>query len=166
VKAGATWIQLDDPARGNVTGQEMARLFNLATEGVNAKLAFHVCFGNRNGRGRFKRSYRPYFPGLLDARVDQFVLEFASREMAELDLWKTYNDGRELAAGVIDVKSFYIETPEDVAERARQVLEVCSPDQLLLCTDCGFGWNPNNMCVSKLRALGAGARIVRSELGL
>jgi 5-methyltetrahydropteroyltriglutamate--homocysteine methyltransferase len=166
VKAGATWIQLDDPARGNVTGQEMARLFNLATEGVNAKLAFHVCFGNRNGRGRFKRSYRPYFPGLLDARVDQFVLEFASREMAELDLWKTYHDGRELAAGVIDVKSFYLETPEDVAERARQVLEVCSPDKLFLCTDCGFGWNPNNMCVAKLRSLGAGARIVRSELGV
>jgi 5-methyltetrahydropteroyltriglutamate--homocysteine methyltransferase len=165
VEAGATWIQLDDPARGNVTGQEMARLFNLATEGVNAKLAFHVCFGNRNGRARFKRSYRPYFPGLLDARVDQFVLEFASREMAELDLWKTYHDGRELAAGVIDVKSFYIETPEDVAERARQVLEVCRPEKLLLCTDCGFGWSPNNMCVGKLRSLAAGARLVRAELG-
>src|ERR1044071_5896698 len=32
VAAGADWIQLDEPARGNVSGQEMARLFNLATQ--------------------------------------------------------------------------------------------------------------------------------------
>ena len=63
VAAGADFIQLDEPARGNVSGEEMARLFNLATEGVKAKLAFHVCFGNRFGRSRFDRTYRPYFPG-------------------------------------------------------------------------------------------------------
>ena len=81
VAAGAEIIQLDEPARGNVSGEEMARLYNLATEGVKAKLGFHVCFGNRFGRSRFDRSYRPYFPGLLKARADQFVLEFAGREL-------------------------------------------------------------------------------------
>ena len=40
--AGAELIQLDEPARGNVSGEEMARLFNLATDGVKAKLAFHI----------------------------------------------------------------------------------------------------------------------------
>ena len=77
VEAGADFIQLDEPARGNVSGEEMARLYNLATEGVKAKLAFHICFGNRFGRSRFDRSYRPYFPGILKARADQLVLEFA-----------------------------------------------------------------------------------------
>ena len=43
VAAGADFIQLDEPARGNVSGEEMARLFNLATAGVKAKLAFHIC---------------------------------------------------------------------------------------------------------------------------
>ncbi|HEY3109358.1 MAG TPA: methionine synthase [Chloroflexota bacterium] len=166
VEAGAEWIQLDEPARGNVTGQEMARLFNLATDGVNSRLGFHVCFGNRFGRGRFKRTYRPYFPGLLDARTDQFVLEFASRELSELDLWKEYGRDRELAAGVVDVKSFYPETPEDVAERVRAVLEVCQPEKLSLCPDCGFGWSPRQMCVGKLNALVAGTKIVRRELGV
>ena len=28
-----------------------------------------------------------------------------------------------IAAGVVDVKSFYVETPEDIVTRARQVLE-------------------------------------------
>ncbi len=166
VKAGARWIQIDEPARGNVTGEEMARLFNLATEGVDAHLGYHICFGNRYGRGRFKRTYRPYFPGVLAARADQFVLEFASRELSELDLWKEYGSGRELAAGVVDVKSFYPETPEDVADRIRAILQVCPPERLSLCPDCGFGWSPRGMCVQKLGALAKGTAIVRRELGL
>ena len=34
VAAGAEFIQIDEPARGNLSGEEMARLFNKATEGV------------------------------------------------------------------------------------------------------------------------------------
>jgi 5-methyltetrahydropteroyltriglutamate--homocysteine methyltransferase len=162
--AGADFIQIDEPARGNVSGEEMARLFNLATQGVKARLAYHVCFGNRFGRSRFNRTYRPYFPGILRARADQFVLEFASREFSEVDLWEQYHDGRELGAGVIDVKGFYPETPEDVAERIRRVLKVCRPEKLYLNPDCGFGWSPRAMANQKLRALTAGARIVRKEL--
>ncbi len=164
VAAGADFIQIDEPARGNVSGEEMARLFNLATEGVKAKLAYHICFGNRFGRSRFNRSYRPYFPGLLKARADQFVLEFAGRELAEIDLWPQYHDGRELGAGVVDVKGFYPEIPEDVAERIRRVLKFASPEKLFLNPDCGFGWSPRGMANQKLKALAAGARIVRKEL--
>ena len=166
VAAGADLIQLDEPARGNVSGQEMARLFNRATEGVRARLALHVCFGNRFGRSRFNRSYRPYFPGLLEARCDQFVLEFASREMAELDVIAQYaKEGRELGAGVIDVKGFYPETAEDVADRIRRVLTVWPAERLYVNPDCGFGWSPRGMCNGKIAALAAGARLVRKELG-
>ena len=165
VAAGADYIQIDEPARGHVSGQEMARLFNRATDGVRAKLAFHVCFGNRFGRSRFDRSYRPYLPGLLEARADQFVIEFAGREMAEVDLWGQYaGEGRELGAGVIDVKGFYPETPEDVAGRIRRILEVWPAERLYVNPDCGFGWSPRYMCNGKIRALAAGARLVRAEL--
>lgn len=164
VEAGATFIQLDEPARGHVSGAEMARLFNLATAGVEAKLAFHICFGNRFGRARFKRSYGDYFPGVLEARADQFVLEFASREMAEIEKWKDWHDGRELGAGIIDVKSFYPESPEDVAARLRTVLRYAAADKVYVNPDCGFGWSPRNMAVGKLRAMVAGTEIVRREL--
>jgi len=164
VAAGAEIIQLDEPARGNVSGEEMARLYNLATEGVKAKLGFHVCFGNRYGRSRFDRSYRPYFPGLLKARADQFVLEFAGRELSELDVWKEYGAGRELGAGVVDVKGFYPETPEEVAKRIRRVLTVCPPEKLWVNPDCGFGWSPRYMCNQKVTALAAGAALARAEL--
>ena len=166
VAAGAEIIQIDEPARGHVSGQEMARLFNLATEGVRARLGFHVCFGNRFGRSRFDRTYRPYFPALLEARADQFVLEFAGREMAELDLIGQYaREGRELGAGVIDVKGFHPETPDEVADRIRKVLKVWPAEKLSVNPDCGFGWSPRNMCNGKIRALAAGARLVRKELG-
>jgi 5-methyltetrahydropteroyltriglutamate--homocysteine methyltransferase len=164
VEAGADFIQIDEPARGNVSGREMARLFNQATEGVRAKLAFHVCFGNRFGRSRFNRTYQPYFPGLLDARADQFVLEFAGRELSEVDIWREYGQDRELGAGVIDVKGFYPESPEDVAGRIRRVLEVCRPEKLYVNPDCGFGWSPRYMCNQKIRALGAGAALARAQL--
>ncbi len=166
VAAGAEIIQIDEPARGHVSGQEMARLFNLATEGVRARLGFHICFGNRFGRSRFDRTYRPYFPALLEARADQFVLEFAGREMAELDLIGQYaREGRELGAGVIDVKGFHPETPDEVADRIRKVLKVWPAEKLSVNPDCGFGWSPRNMCNGKIRALAAGARLVRKELG-
>jgi 5-methyltetrahydropteroyltriglutamate--homocysteine methyltransferase len=142
----------------------MARLFNLATDGVRARLAFHICFGNRFGRSRFPRSYEPYFPGALTARADQFVLEFASRELAELALWQKYGDGRELGAGVVDVKGFQEETAESVARRIHRVLQVCPAEKLTLNPDCGFGWSPRYMCNQKLQGLAAGAALARSEL--
>jgi 5-methyltetrahydropteroyltriglutamate--homocysteine methyltransferase len=164
VAAGATWIQIDEPARGNVPGEEMARLFNLATQGVKATLGFHICFGNRFGRSRFPRTYAPYFPGALKANADQFVLEFAGRELAEIDLWQKYGDGRGLGAGVVDVKGFQEETAESVAQRIRRVLQVCPADKLTLNPDCGFGWSPRYMCNQKITALAAGAALVRREL--
>jgi 5-methyltetrahydropteroyltriglutamate--homocysteine methyltransferase len=101
---------------------------------------------------------------VLEARTDQFVLEFASRELAEIELWQQWDDGRELGAGVIDVKSFHPETPEDVAARIRRVLQFVNPEKLYLNPDCGFGWSPRGMCVQKLHAMVAGAQIVRAEL--
>ena len=46
----------------------------------------HMCFGNYRGRAVGWRSYRPLFPHLAKATVQQLALEFASREMAEIEL--------------------------------------------------------------------------------
>jgi len=93
------------------------------------------------------------------------VLEFAGRELSELELWKKYGDGRELGAGVVDVKGFEQDTPEDVARRIRRALQVCPAERLTVNPDCGFGWSPRSMCNQKLRALAGGAVLVRKELG-
>ena len=164
VKAGADFIQIDEPARGNLGGKDMARLFNLATDGVDAKLAYHICFGNRFGRARFKRHYADYFPEILEAKADQFVVEFAAREMYEVEKFAEWRDGREIGAGVVDVKSFHPESTEDVVDRIREVLKYVPADKLYVNPDCGFGWSPRYMSIPKLDALVNATAKIRKEI--
>jgi 5-methyltetrahydropteroyltriglutamate--homocysteine methyltransferase len=84
--------------------------------------------------------------------------------MAASDRWKEWNDGCELGVGIIDVKSCYPETPEDVAARLRQVLQYADPEKVYSNPDCGFGWSPRNKAVGKLHAMVAGTKMVRQEL--
>ena len=167
VAAGAELIQLDEPSFAIIPGEtaEWVRLVNAALDGVQAKLALHVCFGNLGSRPRGKREYAPFFPALLDARCDQLVFEFANREMKEASLYRDVGIDREFGAGVVDVKSFYVETPNDVAERIRTMLKSVPPDKLWLTPDCGFFQLPRWLCALKLKSLVEGAKIVRKELG-
>ena len=166
VEAGADFIQLDEPSFAIIPGElkEWIDLYNASVEGVDAKLALHVCFGNLSSRARGKRTYGWMFPALLDARADQLVLEFANREMSEKDLWREFDIDRELGAGVIDVKSFYVETPEDVAERIRAVLDHVPAEKLWVNPDCGFFQLPRWITYLKLKAMVDGTNIVRREL--
>ena len=168
VAAGATFIQIDEPSAAGGTRDvpvaETVKLFNRTVQGVDAKIALHICFGNNQGRPGMKRSYRPLFPAMLDARADQFALEFANREMAEVGLWREIATERELAAGVVDVKSMYVENAHDVAERIRLVLRHCAPQRLWLTCDCGFSASSRPIARAKLKALVEGAAIVRREL--
>jgi 5-methyltetrahydropteroyltriglutamate--homocysteine methyltransferase len=167
VAAGADFVQVDEPAFSEIArdGKEMARIFNATVEGVKAKIAMHICFGNHRGRPLVKRTYRRLFPGVLEAKADQFVLEFANRELAEIDLWKEVGADRELGAGLIDQKSFYVETPEDVAERIRAALKYVPAEKLWINPDCGFNPTPRGIALGKLKSMVEGARIVRRELG-
>ena len=144
VETGADFIQLDEPSFAIMPGAvgDWVDLYNACVEGIKAKLAFHICFGNVASRPRGKRSYTWMFPPLLDVKADQLVFEYANREMHESDLWKEFAVEKELGAGVVDVKSFYLETPEDVAERIRNTLESVSPEKLYINPDCGFSQLP------------------------
>jgi 5-methyltetrahydropteroyltriglutamate--homocysteine methyltransferase len=166
VSAGARFIQLDEPSFSffDVAPRTMAELINQATAGIDAKLALHVCFGNFHGRPRTSRSYRRIFPALLDARIDQFVLEFANREMADIGLWREIGADRELCVGVVDVKSYYPESSDEIAERIRLALGSVPAEHLWISPDCGFNHTPRHSCVAKLRSMVEAARLVRREL--
>ena len=166
VEAGADLIQIDEPSAAIVTGElkEYIKLFNAAVEGVKAKIAYHVCFGNLASRPRGKREYAWMLPELLNARCDQLVLEFANREMKEVELLKEIAADREVGVGVVDVKSFYVEPPEEVAQRICLVLKYVPAEKLTLVPDCGFFQLPRWLTALKLNTLAQGARIVRGEL--
>ena len=93
-----------------------------------------------------------------------FLLEFANRELAELDLWTEFPSEKELAAGLIDVKNYYVETPEDVAQNIRTALRYVAAEKLSIVPDCGFSQTARWASRAKLKAMVEGAGIVRREL--
>jgi 5-methyltetrahydropteroyltriglutamate--homocysteine methyltransferase len=164
--AGATFIQIDEPSPAihPDAPADFSALFNAAVEPVvsRVRLGAHLCFGNYLGRPLARRTYRPVLDAMLGFRVDELVLEFANREMAEVAiLGEIAAAGRDVAAGVIDVKNSYIETANDVAERIDSVLSAgIPPERLTLVPDCGFSQTARWMTRAKLGALVAGRDLV------
>ena len=166
VAAGADYIQIDEPSYSILGSAEaVVELFNRCVEGVKARIALHVCFGNLASRPRFERSYLPLFPAIMDANADELVLEFANREQREIDLVGRVAEAKDISVGVIDVKSFHQEPPELVAERIRSALAHAPAERVGIVPDCGFFAVPRWLAVRKLRAMVAGTRLVRAELG-
>jgi 5-methyltetrahydropteroyltriglutamate--homocysteine methyltransferase len=169
VAAGVTFIQLDEPSYAvhalKNDPLEFIKLFNHTVRDVNATISTHICFGNFVGRPVSKRTYRPLFPYILDIKADQLALEFANRELAELDILREVVAAKDIAVGLVDVKNYYVETPEDVAERIREVLKIAPPEKVTVTPDCGFSQTARWAARAKLKAMVAGTKIVRRELG-
>ena len=162
VAEGADFIQLDEPSYAVHPDDPtaFARLFNRTVEGVDARIGLHLCFGNFVGRPVAHRTYRPLFPHILDAHVDELALEFANREMAEVEIVREVVEaGMDLAAGVVDVKNYHIESPELVAERLKQVLQHAPAERVIATPDCGFSQTARWAARAKLNALVAGASL-------
>ena len=132
--------------------------------GVDAYISMHMCFGNYRGRAVGHRSYRPLFPHIGRVAVNQLALEFASRELAEVELLAELPETMDVAVGLVDVKNTWIEPPELVASRIKAVLKHVPPERLSVTPDCGFSQTARHIAVAKSKALVEGARIVRKEL--
>jgi 5-methyltetrahydropteroyltriglutamate--homocysteine methyltransferase len=172
VQAGCQEICVDEPSMSCYAHREDPRrlcdIFRRTVEGVRGRcrLSTHLCFGNYKGRAVAPRRYAPMFPAFLDLPVDEMHFEMASREFAELDLIKPVAERMDVGVGVIDVKSYYIETPEDVAARVRDCLRFVPAERLSLAPDCGLSQTARWASRRKLKSLVDGVRIVRRELGV
>src|SRR5690349_1535043 len=168
VEAGCERITLDEPSMSCYAWREdtarMADVFNRTVAGVRGRcyLGTHLCFGNFKGRAVGRRRYAPLFPAFLEMDADELHLEMASREFAELEvIEQVAAAGKDVGVGVIDVKSYYLETPEDVEQRVRDCLRFVPPERLSVSPDCGLSQTARWAARSKLESLVAGARRVR-----
>jgi 5-methyltetrahydropteroyltriglutamate--homocysteine methyltransferase len=172
VKAGCTEITVDEPSMScyahRENPQRLVDIFNRTVEPVVGKtrLSTHLCFGNYKGRAVGPRRYAPLFPAFLELAVDEIHVEMASREFAELEIIAAIAARKDVAVGIIDVKSYYIESSQDVADRIRACLKHAPADRLSLAPDCGLSQTARWAARAKLQNLVAGARMVRKELGL
>ena len=167
VADGATAITVDEPSMSCYAWKEdvsrLVDVFRRTVEPVTGRcrLGTHLCFGNFKGHPVGRREYSPMFPAFLDLPVDEIHVEMANREFAELEVIGAIADaGKDVAVGVVDVKSYYLETPEDIAARARRCLTHVPAERLLLAPDCGLSQTARWAARAKLHALVAGARSV------
>jgi 5-methyltetrahydropteroyltriglutamate--homocysteine methyltransferase len=172
-RAGVDVIQFDEPAFNvyfdEVRDWGIAALMK-AREGLSCKTAVHICYGYgikaniewKKTLGGEWRQYEQTFPLLARSEIDQVSLECANSRVP-LELIALLK-GKDVLAGAIDVASEEVETPEKVAETIRAALAYVPPDKLYPCTNCGMVPLPRTVAQGKLRALAAGAAIVRQEL--
>ncbi|MFI5456924.1 MAG: methionine synthase [Isosphaerales bacterium] len=166
VAAGVDFIQLDEPSFACHPADPESFLDTIArtVNGVHAYISMHMCFGNFRARAVGNRSYKPLFPHLGRARVNQLALEFASRELAEVELLAQLPDTMDVAVGLVDVKNTWIEPPELVALRLRTVLTYVDAARVSVTPDCGFSQTARHVAVAKAKAMVEGVHLVRKEM--
>ena len=141
-----------------------------AIDGLKCTTAVHICYGYgikanidwKKTLGSQWRQYESTFPLLARSSIDQVSLECRNSKVP-LELIGLLK-GKDVMVGAIDVATEKIETPADVARTIRAALEYVAPDKLYPCTNCGMVPLPRAVAMGKLKALAAGAAIVRKEL--
>lgn len=172
VGAGCREITVDEPSMSCYAHREdparFVDIFNrtVATAVGRCRLSTHLCFGNYKARAVGPRQYAPMFPAFLDLQVEEVHVEMASREFAEIEIISEIARRMDVAVGIIDVKSYYIETPEDVASRVRRCLDHAPAERLAFAPDCGLSQTARWAARRKLVNLVAGVDRVRQELGV
>ncbi|MFN0084776.1 MAG: methionine synthase [Blastocatellia bacterium] len=168
--AGCREITVDEPSMSCYAHREdparFVDIFNRTVASVagKARISTHLCFGNYKGRAVGPRSYRPMFPAFLEMKVDEIHVEMASREFAEIEILGSIAERCDVAVGIVDVKSYYIETAEDIADRIRRCLNHAPAERLSFAPDCGLSQTARWAARMKLQHLVAGAARVRHEL--
>ena len=172
--AGVDVIQFDEPAF-NVYFDEVRdwgiAALERAAEGLRCTTAVHICYGYgikanvdwKKTLGGEWRQYERTFPLLARSSIRQVSLECANSHVP-IELIGLLS-GKDVLVGAIDVASEKVETAEDVARVIREALDHVAPERLYPCTNCGMVPLPRDVARGKLRALAAGAALVRSELG-
>ena len=172
VEVGCREITIDEPSMSCYAYREdperFVEIFNRTVEVVSgrARLSTHLCFGNYKARAIGPRRYAPMFPAFSRLKVDEVHLEMASREFAELELIEQLVSHFDVAIGIVDVKSYYIETAQDIAARVEKCLQYAPPERLSFAPDCGLSQTARWAARQKLRNMVEGVRIVRERMGL
>jgi 5-methyltetrahydropteroyltriglutamate--homocysteine methyltransferase len=169
--AGCTEISVDEPSMSCYAYREDTKrfvdIFNRTVEPVigRTRVCTHLCFGNYKARAVGPRRVAPMFPAFLDFKCDEMHVEMASREFAEIELIAQIARRMDAAVGIVDVKSYYIETPADIAERVRFCLKHAPAERLVFAPDCGLSQTARWAARQKLANMVEGVKSVRQKLG-
>jgi 5-methyltetrahydropteroyltriglutamate--homocysteine methyltransferase len=162
--AGADVIQIDEPwleARAEAASRYGVKAVDRALAGIEGTTVVHVCFGYAAAVSDKPGAYH-FLSELGGSVASQISLEAAQPKL-DLGVLRDF-EGKSVMLGVIDLGSAAVETPDEVAARIRAGLDYLEPERLVVAPDCGMKYLPRERAFAKLRALSAGAEIVRREL--
>ena len=162
-EAGASFVQLDEPAIGNFVDFRYTRwllalngwklgdvkelhrisseLINMTVKGVSGiKVGVHICRGNwRSDESHYSTGgYERMIDEILDLKVDRLVLEYATKRAGTYEVFKEHPWNKEIGLGVIDVKNPEVETPKEIAQRVDEASKIFGEENITLNPDCGF----------------------------
>ena len=171
VAAGCQELTVDEPSMSCYAHREdpdrFVDIFNRTVETVadRCRLSTHLCFGNFKGHAVGLRRYAPMFPAFKNLKVSEIHVEMASREFAELEIIGEIAESTDVAVGIVDVKSYYIETVDDIADRVQACLKHAPAERLSFAPDCGLSQTARWAAKKKLQNMVAGVRRVRDTMG-
>ncbi|TCT11729.1 methionine synthase (B12-independent) [Tepidamorphus gemmatus] len=169
---GVDVIQFDEPAF-NVFAEEVVEwgiaALERAADGLSCKTAVHICYGYgieanirwKQTLGSEWRQYEAIFPAINASRIGQVSLECAGSHVP-MSLISLLPD-KEILVGAIDVATTTVETPEQVAAILGEALRHADAERIQGCTNCGMAPLPRDVAVGKLKALAAGAALLRTK---
>ncbi len=163
--AGADVVQIDEPymqARPEKARQYGLKALNRALEGVKGATAVHICFGYAAVIHSRPSGYS-FLGELAACTCGQVSIETAQSNL-DCSVLKSL-PGKKIILGVIDLNDMTVETPEIVAARIRRALPYVRAEDVIVAPDCGMKYLPRDVAFAKMRAMVAGAKIVRAEIG-
>jgi 5-methyltetrahydropteroyltriglutamate--homocysteine methyltransferase len=162
--AGADMVQIDEPymqARPEKARQFGLAALNRALEGVTGETVVHICFGYAAIIHERPEGYS-FLPELSGCAAHAISLETAQSNL-DCAVLETL-PGKKILLGVLDLSTPEVETPEEVARRIRRALPHCPVEQIIVAPDCGLKYLPRESAFGKIKAMAAGAAIVRASL--
>jgi 5-methyltetrahydropteroyltriglutamate--homocysteine methyltransferase len=163
--AGADIVQIDEPymqARPERAREYGLKALNRALEGITGTTAVHICFGYA-AVIHVRPSGYSFLGELAGCSCKQVSIETAQSGL-DCAVLKTL-PGKKIILGVIDLNDMKVESPEQVAARIRRALAYVEAKHVIVAPDCGMKYLPREVAFGKMRAMVAGAKLVRAELG-
>jgi 5-methyltetrahydropteroyltriglutamate--homocysteine methyltransferase len=161
--AGADIVQLDEPylqARPEAAREYGVRVLNRALDGITGTTAVHLCFGYAAIIHQRPSGYS-FLPELADCAADQISIETAQSGLHCSVLASL--TGKTIILGVLNLGDATVETPGQIAERARRALAYVPAERVVLAPDCGMKYLPRDAAFGKLAAMAQAAAMLRAE---
>lgn len=170
---GVDMIQFDEPAFNvymNEVNEWGIEALTRAAKGLTCQTAVHICYGYgikantdwKETLGAEWRQYEQIFPAIDASPIQQVAIECRNSHVPLEILGLLKN--KVVQAGVIDVASDTVETPEDVVKVIEAVMKFVPKERITATTNCGMAPMRRDIAEAKLRALGAGAKLAREKL--